>query len=152
MAGRLSAPVHAAQCSAGGPLSDEGRSRRRRLESDIGVDAGGGVCTEEPHIDRSNRPWIPSRIILWSPSFNQRADVLARAIVLNVTVAIHEAVEEAILASFARRLELVHDSLSMCRLGPASFLLILPSLEMAEHAFDEFSSYPSKFRNGGACF
>ncbi|KAL5667642.1 hypothetical protein ACJX0J_019863, partial [Zea mays] len=110
--------------------------RRHRLESDIGVDAGGGVCTEEPHIDRSNRPWIPSRIILWSPSFNQRADVLARAIVLNVTVAIHEAVEEAILASFAWRLELVHDSLSMCRLGPASFLLILPSLEMADHAFD----------------
>jgi hypothetical protein len=40
------------------------------------------------------------------------------------------------LASFARRLELVHDSLSMCRLGPASFLLILPSLEMADRAYD----------------
>lgn len=40
------------------------------------------------------------------------------------------------MASFARRLELVHDSLSMCRLGPASFLLILPSLEMADRAYD----------------
>jgi hypothetical protein len=62
--------------------------------------------------------------------------VLDRAIVLNVTVAINEAVEEAILANFARRLELVHDSLSLCRLGPASFLLILPSLEMADRAYD----------------
>ena len=51
-------------------------------------------------------------------------------------MAIHEAVGEAILASFARRMELVQESLSMCRLGLASFLLILPSLEMADHAYD----------------
>jgi hypothetical protein len=102
MAGRLRAPVHrlppvhAAQCSvedAGGPLPDEGRSRRRRLESDIDVDAGDSVCTEEPRI-------VPTWIIPWSPSFNQRAEVLERAIVLNVTVAINEAVEEAIFGQF----------------------------------------------------
>ncbi|KAL5676276.1 hypothetical protein ACJX0J_012407, partial [Zea mays] len=137
MAGRLRAPVHrlppvhAAQCSvdaAEGPLPDLSRGRRRRLESDIAVDAGDGVCTE-PH-------FAPTRIIPWSPSFNQRTEVLDRAIVLTVTVAINEAVEEAILDSFARRLALVHDSLSMCRLGPACLLLILPSLEMADRAFD----------------
>jgi hypothetical protein len=135
MAGRLRAPVHqplpvhAAQCSiegAGGSLPDEGLCSRRRLESGITVDV---VCTEKPHI-------APTWIIPWSPSFNQRAEELDRAIVLNVTVAINEAVEEAILANFARRLELVHDSLSLCRLGPASFLLILPSLEMADRAYD----------------
>ena len=74
----------------------------------------------------------PQRILDRSAGISQREDDLAHALVITVI----DGAAESISSSIAHRFEILESSLALHHLGPARFLLILPSMELMERVLN----------------
>ena len=73
----------------------------------------------------------PQRILDRSAGISQREDDLARALVITVIDGAAESI-----SSSTHRFEILESSLALHHLGPARFLLILPSMELMERVLN----------------
>ncbi|CAN6272676.1 unnamed protein product [Urochloa humidicola] len=126
--------------------SSQGRKRRRRIRR------RGKAARQEPSVEEDNRsspsfprnssederpvaeevPVRPRKIMDRSASIAQKEDRLARALVITVI----SGSPGSILPAIADRFEVEVSSLSLQRFGDARYLLILPSIELADRVYN----------------
>lgn len=91
---------------------------------------------DRPVTDDVPRPPKPRRVIDRSVSIVRREEELGRALVVSVITEQQEDLSGPIAAAIARQFEMEEAVLTLRRFGPSSFLLILPSEEVAARVYN----------------